>query len=94
MRCERVRQDLARREKFEIEKSFEAVAIAVKDKPTTGDEATVTKDDISSFLIQRNYAPTSRQVDLFFKRLDRYLTGEPRLQDWKQEILPRTSVPV
>jgi len=94
MRCERVRQDLARREKFDIGKAFEAVAVAVEDKPTTGEEATVTRDDISSFLIKRSYAPTSRQVNLFFNRLDRYLTGEPRLQDWKQEILPRTSQPV
>ena len=72
MRCERVRQDLARREKFEIEKAFEAVAIAVNDKPTEGDGATLTKDDISSFLIGMNYAPTTRQVNLFFNRLDRY----------------------
>ena len=91
MRAERMRQSLARRKNFDIDKAFEAIAVAVKDKATTGDDGTITKDDISSFLINRNYAPTNRQVSLFFKRLDRYETGEPRLQDWKQEMLPRTS---
>ena len=91
MRSERVRQDLARRPAFNINKAFEAVAVAVDDKPSEGDLATVTKDDISSFLIRHSYAPSKRQVDLFFRRLDRYQTGEPRLQDWKQEIMPRTS---
>ena len=74
-----------------MEKAFEAVAIAVNDEPTEGDEGTLTKDDVSSFLISRNYAPSARQVNLFFSRLDRYGTGEPRLQDWKQEMIPRTS---
>ena len=60
MRCERVRQDLARRKHFDIEKAFEAIAVAVDDKPTVGDFATITKDDISSFLIKRSYAPSSR----------------------------------
>ena len=74
-----------------MDKAFEALALAVKDEDTTGDTSTVTKDDISSFLIGRNYDPTKRQVNLFYSRLDRYGTGAPRLQDWKQEMLPRTS---
>ena len=82
---------MARREHFDIDKAFEAVAVAVDDKPTSGDSGTVTKDDVSSFLISRNYAPTNRQVDLFFGRLDKYGTGEPRIQDWKQEMVPHTS---
>lgn len=94
MRCERVRQGLAKRKDFDIEKAFEAVALAVNDKPTEGEEATITKDDVSSFLIARNYTPSTRQVDLFFGRIDRFGTGDPRLQDWKHEMLPRTSVPV
>ena len=55
---------------------------------------TITKDDINSFLVARNYMPTGRQVDLFFARLDRFGATEPRLQDWKAEMLPRTSEPV
>jgi len=74
-----------------MEKAFEAVAMAVADEPTEGEEATVTKDDVSSFLISRSFAPSARQVNLFFSRLDRFGTGEPRLQDWKQEMIPRTA---
>ena len=92
MRCERVRQDLARDKNFDLEKAFTAVALSVDDKPTTGDGAAVTKDDISSFLISKNFAATQRQVALFFMRLDKYGTGEPKLQDWKSEMTPRTEV--
>lgn len=94
MRCERVRQTLNGRRYFDIEKAFEAIACAVNDRPTTGDDGQITRDDISSFLINRGYTPSQRQVDLFFRRLDRYGTGEPKLQDWKNEILPRTEVHV
>ena len=82
---------MARKPEFDLEKAFEAVAVAVDDAPTTGDDGTVTKDDVSSFLIGRNYAPTVRQIQLFFSRLDRYKTGEPKIQDWKKEMIPRTS---
>ena len=51
---------MARKPEFDLDKAFEAVAVAVDDAPTEGDEATLTLDDISSFLIGRNYAPTSR----------------------------------
>ena len=60
MRCERVRQNLARRKNFDVEKAFEAIAVTVNDKPASGEGATVTKDDISSFLVKFNYAPTTR----------------------------------
>lgn len=91
MRCERVRQDLARHKNFDLEKAFEAIGLSVNDKPTTGEAASITKDDISSFLIGRNYAASARQIALFFFRLDRYGTGDPKLQDWKSEMIPRTS---
>ena len=94
MRCERVRQGLAKRREFDIEKAFEAVALAVNDEETEGANGTITKDDISSFLIARNFAPSTRQVNLFFSRMDRYGSSAPRLQDFKQELLPRTSEPV
>ena len=94
MRCERVRQTLSKRKNWDADKAFEAIAVSVADKPTIGESATITKDDLSSFLINKGYAPTSRMIDLFFKRMDRYKTGEPRLQDWKQEMLPRTEEPV
>ena len=83
MRCERVRQNLVGRKNFDIAKAFEAMCLAVDDKASTGDDAIITKDDISSFLIKRNYSPSSRQVNLFFSRLDRYKTGDPKLSDWK-----------
>jgi len=60
MRCERVRQNLARRKNFDVEKAFEAIAVTVNDKPASGEGATLTKDDISSFLVKFNYAPTTR----------------------------------
>ena len=59
------------------------MAIAVNDLASEGPDATVSLDDISSFLISRNYAPSSRQVQHFFCRLDRYGTGVPKLKDWK-----------
>lgn len=60
MRCERVRQDLARRKHFDVDKAFKAISLTVNDLPTEDDRASVTKDDISSFLIKFNYAPSMR----------------------------------
>ena len=71
------------RKNFDIDKAFEAMCLASNDKATTGDDAIITKEDISTFLIKRNYSASARQVNLFFSRLDRYKTGDPKLEDWK-----------
>jgi len=94
MRCERVRQDLSRKKEFDLSRAFEAVAVSLAEKDATGPDTSITQEDVSQFLISRSYAPTQKQVKLFFSRLDRFGTGLPRLDDWKQEMVPRTKVPV
>ena len=51
---------MAKRRAFDIDKAFEAVALAVNDEETEGANGTITKDDISSFMIARNFAPSTR----------------------------------
>ena len=50
--------------------------------------------DISKFLIDRNYTPTSAMVDLMYKRIDKHGVKEPKIDDFKREMLPRTSIAV
>ena len=50
--------------------------------------------DINKFLVDRNYSPTAAMLNLMFKRLDKHDMKEPKLDDWKREMQPRTSQPV
>ena len=94
MRVERQRQDLNNRKNFDIKKAFEAISAAVKDDDGKDEMMTITKNDISSFLIRYHYTPSQQQVDLLYQRLDRYKIDSPKLDDFKAEMLPRTSVTV
>ena len=95
MRAERIRQSLNQRKNFDIEKAFEAIATAVKSQEGKQLKTDVIYDhDISKFLVDRNYQPTSAMVNLMWKRIDKHEMSEPKIDDFKREMLPRTSISV
>ena len=95
MRAERIRQSLNKRPNFDIEKAFAAIAgsVTVSDGEA-GRPDVLHAQDISKFLVDRNYSPTAAMLNLMFKRLDKHDMKEPKLDDWKREMQPRTSQPV
>ena len=83
-RSESLRQRLAKRKDFDMNKAFDAI-----DKDNKGH---ISRDDIMTFLLTKGFIATLPQVALFFDRVDRFKSEMPKKEDFIRELKPKTDI--